>query len=199
MIMVKENFQELVKKGEDLIIHGRYTHAHEVYNQALEINPDHYLIRNAVAELMFINKDYLAAADNFYLAALDAAKRINLSLLLSDSSSKLELIMKKNDEVKKATQLLQDYSKKSGLALFAHHYDEPTETNPRQAKINRFRIQVDPCGYCGCTDLDSKMQVQLDREVRTIGKRFMKMMNTKVMEESQKTPSLQILMEKINF
>ncbi len=199
MIMVKENFQKLVKKGEDLIIHGRYDRAHEVYNKALEINPDHYLIRNALGELMFINKEYLAAADNFYLAAYDAANRIDLGLILNDSSSKLELIMKKNDEVKKATHLLQDYSKKSGLALFAHQYDEPTEINPRQARINRFRIKIDPCGYCGCTDLEPRIEVRLNREVTTIGKRFMKMMNTKVIKESQKTPPLQIIMEKLNF
>lgn len=95
MIMVKESFQELVKKGEDLIIRGRYDSANDVYNQALKINTDHYLIRNAIGELKFINKEYLSAADNFYLAAADAADRINLGLLLSDSSSKLELIMKK--------------------------------------------------------------------------------------------------------
>lgn len=197
--MVKENFQELVKKGEDLITHGRYDKAQDIYNRALEINPTHYLIRNAIGELMFINKEYMAAADNFYLAALDAANRIDLGLLLSNSSSKLELIMKRNEEVKKATHLLHNYSKKSGLAIFAHQYDEPTKTNPRQAKINRFRIKVDPCGYCGCTDLDPKLQVILDKEVRTIGKRFMKMMNTKMMDESGNTPPLQMVMDCLNF
>lgn len=197
--MVNESFQELVKKGEDLILRGRYDSAQEIYNKALEINPDHYLVRNAIGELMFIKKEYLASADNFYLAAFDSANRVNLSLLLGDSSSKLELIMKKNEEVKKATHLLQDYSKKSGLALFAHQYDEPTETNPRQAKINRFRIKIDPCGYCGSTELDSKLQVRLNREVTTIGKRFMMMMNAKIIKKSQQTPPLQIIMEQLNF
>lgn len=197
--MVNESFQELVKKGEDLILRGRYDSAQDIYKKALEINPDHYLVRNAIGELMFIKKEYLASADNFYLAAFDSANRVNLSLLLSDSSSKLELIMKKNEEVKKATHLLQDYSKKSGLALFAHQYDEPTETSPRQAKINSFRIKIDPCGYCGSTELDSKLQVRLNREVTTIGKRFMKMMNAKIIKKSQQTPPLQIIMEQLNF
>lgn len=199
MIMVKESFQELIKRGEDLIVHGRYDKAQEVYNKALEINPDHYLVRNAIGELMFINKEYLAAADNFYLAAFDAANRIDIGLLLSDSSSKLKLIMKKNDEVKKATYLLQDYSKKSGMALFAHQYDEPTEKNPRQAKINIFRTRIDPCGYRGNTDIDPKLQVRLEKEIKNVGQRFMKMMNTKIIEESQKTPPLQIIMDTLNF
>lgn len=199
MIMVKENFRELLDRGEDLILRGRYESAQKVYDQALEINPDHYLVRNAIGELMFINKEYIAAADNFYLAAFDAASRLNLGLLSSDSSTKLALIMKKNEEVKKATQILQDYSKKSGIALFAHQYDEPTETNPRQAKINRVRIEMDPCGYCGCTDLDPNLEVRLEREITTIGKRFMVMMNGKMKEESQKTSPLEIVMEALHF
>lgn len=197
--MVTESFQELVNRGEELIQRGRYDSAYDVYNKALEINPDHYLVRNALGELMFIKKEYLAAADNFYLAASDAASRINLGLLLSDSSAKLKLIMKKNEEVKKATNVLRDYSKKAGMALFAHQYDEPTETNPRQATINRFRIKIDPCGYCGSTDIDAKLEVRLEREVRTIGKRFLKMMNTKVMDDSEKTPPLQMVMDSLNF
>lgn len=197
--MIKEDFQDLIKEGNDLILRGRYDSAQNTYNKALQINPDHYLIRNAIGELLFIKKEYVAAADNFYLAALDAANRIDIRLILNDSSSNLEAIMKKNDEVKKATHLLQNYSKKSGLALFAHQYDEPTETNPRQARINRFRIKIDPCGYCGCTELELQSKVRLDREIISIGKRFMKIMNRKLMESSQKTPPLQMIMEHLNF
>lgn len=199
MTVIQESFQELMKKGEDFIIRGRYDSANKMYNKALKINPNHYLIRNALGELQFINKEYLSAADNFYLAAADAADRINLGLLLSDSSSKLELIMKKNEEVKKATHLLQDYSKKTGLSLFAHQYDEPTEITPRQAKINRFRIEIDPCGYCGPTDLDPKSDIRFTREVQIIGKRFLKIMNSKIIDETQKTPQLQMIMESLKF
>lgn len=199
MIMATESFQDLVKKGDDLILRGRYNSAYEIYNKALEINPNHYLIRNALGELMFIKKEYLAAADNFYLAANDAGSRIDLGLLSSDTTSKLKLIMKKNDEVKKATQLLEDYSKKAGIALFAYQYDEPTEINPRQAKINQFRIKVDPCGYCGSTELEPKLEARLEREVIAIGKRFLKMMNAKTIEESGKALPLQMVMDSLLF
>lgn len=197
--MAKQNIKELVQMGEDLIARARYDRAHELYNKALEIEPGHYLIRNALAELMFIKKEYIAAADNFYLAAFDESNRIDLGLLLSDSSTKLELIMKKNDEAKKAMHLLQDYAEKSGMSLFAHKYDEPTEVNPRQAKIDRFRMEFDPCGYSGCTNLDPRLQVRLDQEVRKIGKQFMMIMNVKALEQSQKTPPLQIIMDLLHF
>lgn len=95
--------------------------------------------------------------------------------------------------------MLQDYSKKAGLSLFAHQYDEPTETTPRQAKINRFRIEVDPCGYCGSTELDPKLEIRFEREVQTIGKRFLKIMNNKMIDETKKTPPLQMIMDSLNF
>lgn len=73
--------EKLVTMGNDYIIRGQYEEACDFYHQALENNTDHYLIRNALGEAYFIRKEFLSAADNFWLAALNAAEDINIDLI----------------------------------------------------------------------------------------------------------------------
>lgn len=96
--------------GKDLIIKGQYNQAHEFYDKALEYEPENYLTRQGLGELMFIDKEYLAAADNFYIAAVDEFYQINLDMILNENISETEIILRKNEEIREAKLLLENYS-----------------------------------------------------------------------------------------
>lgn len=195
MINNKKEILRLVKIGKELIIGGQYNNAHDFYDKALEYEPENYIARKGLGELMFIDKEYLAAADNFYIAAVDESYQINLDMLLNEKNTDPEQILRKREEIREATLLLEGYSKKAGLALFAYQHDNPLEKNARQAAINIYRNEIDPCGYSGYTDANKDTLVKIEKEVEAVGYRFFKMMNKKTKEDSQDSSPLEIIIQ----
>lgn len=198
MIQVQRKALKLVTRGKDFVIRGQYDNAKEAYHKSLEYLPDYYLTRNGIGELMFINKEYIAAAENFYLAAVDEVDRMDLNILTLENISSHDLLVKKEELMKEVTQLLNNYTYKSGLALYAHQYDNPIEKTPRQAAINCFRNEVDPCGYSGFTEADADLLVDIEKEVKSVGTRFLRTMNKKTEESTQTAPKLSFLVDFID-
>lgn len=190
----KEKVDQLVTVGTEYIIRGQYEEACDFYNQALEKNADHYLIRKALGEAFFIRKEFLSAADNFWLAALDAAERINIDLIKNNKITHPRVLEKKQEAITAAQTIVFDYSQKTGLALFAHQYEDPLKKNTQQALINLYRHEIDPCGYRGYIEADPASLVRLEKNVRMVGYRFLKKMNQEQFDLFSTTPPLEILL-----
>lgn len=190
----KVKVDELVTVGNEYIIRGQYEEACNFYHQALEQNADHYLIRKALAEAFFIRKEFLSAADNFWLAALNAAERVNIDLIKNNKITHPRVLEKKQVTVNAAQTIVFDYSLKAGLALFAHQYEDPLKKNTQQAFINLYRHEIDPCGYRGYIEADPSNLVRLEKNVRMVGYRFLKKMNQQHFDLFSTTPPLETLL-----
>ena len=143
MNQISIEVKKLVSLGQDSIFRGQYEKAYEYYNKSLEYDADHYQIRNALGEIYFVRKDFLSAADNFWLAAIDQASRINIDLINNHEIKDFKIAKKREKEVHLAQDIILDYAKKSGLSLFANQYEDPLKKNAQQALINLFRQKID--------------------------------------------------------
>lgn len=192
---VNTRVDEVVNIGTEYIIRGLYDQACGHYKEALSSGTDHYLIRNALGEVYFIQKEFLSAADNFWLAALDAAEQINLGLLQKNRITDFRLRQKRNREMNHAKKIVLDYSKKSGLSLFAHQYEDPLKKNTQQALINLYRNHIDPCGYQGCVEADPNSLARIEKNVQMVGYRFLKKMNQENFDSHLAPPPLDKLLD----
>lgn len=190
----KSEFSQFVTLGKECIIRGQYDQAYKSYNQALNHEPDHYLVRNALAEVYFIQKEFLSAADNFWLAAVNEASFINLDLIKNDQIQNPIFLRKRQVAILKAREIIQDYAYKAGLSLFAHRYEDPLKKNTQQALINLFRHQIDPCGYRGYVDADPEMIARVERNVSMIGYRFLKETTHNHLDDFPEEPALEDLL-----
>lgn len=194
MKQIKTEVDQLVSLGKEYIIRGQYERAYDSYNQALEYDPEHYLIRNALAEVYFIQKEFLSAADNFWLAAIDQSNRVDLDLINNNNIKDSILFKRKQKAIKESKKLTLDYAQKSGLALFADQYEDPLKKNTQQALINLYRHQIDPCGYSGYVDADLEKIARVEKNVTMIGYRFLRKMNLERLD-SLSTPPLEELLD----
>lgn len=201
MEKIQEEAAQLVSIGKEYIIRGQYNRAHDSYQKALKYDADHYVIRNALGEIYFIQKKFLTAADNFWLAAFDQSDRVNLDLIKNTKIKDPTLLKKKEQSISKARKIILDYTNKSGLALFAHQYEDPLKKNTQQALINQYRHQIDPCGYRGYVEADPKVLARVEKNVQMIGYRFLNKMNRDKLEHLAKDSALENLLAifKTNF
>lgn len=196
MNRLSSDIKELVSLGKESIFRGQYEKAYDYYNKSLEYNSDHYYIRNALGEIYFVRKDFLSAADNFWLAAVDQASRINIDLINNHDIKDFKIAKKREREVHLAQDIILDYAKKSGLSLFANQYEDPLKKNAQQALINLFRQKIDPCGYQGHIEEDPDVIARIERNVQMIGYRFLKKMNTEKLADSKENIILEELLTK---
>lgn len=196
MNQISIEIKELVSLGKEAIFRGQYEKAYEYYNKSLEYDSDHYYVRNALGEIYFVRKDFLSAADNFWLAAVDQASRINIDLINNNDIKDFKIAKKREKEVLLAQDIILDYAKKSGLSLFANQYEDPLKKNAQQALINLFRQKIDPCGYLGYTDASPDVIARIDRNVQMIGYRFLKQMNIEKLSDHKEDFILEELLTK---
>lgn len=168
---------ELVRLGWNQRTKGQYKNAYTSYNKALEYNSKHWLVRNAMAELLFIDRKYLSAAENYYIAAVDNSTCLSLDLIFNENLSDKDYIVLRNHRIEKAERLLINYAMKTGIAVFAHQYDNPTDKTPQQAVINRYRNEYDPYGYSSFTDVTSLQMKQITEKAIGFGYDFLDTMN----------------------
>lgn len=173
MNQIKREVQQHLSLGKEFIIRSQYDKAYDAYNKALKYNADHYLTRNALAEVYFIQKEFISAADNFWLAAVDQSSRINFNLLNNEKLENFRLVKMREKEILRAQNILLNYSKKTGLSLFANQYENPLKKSAQQAVINLYRQEIDPCGYQGYTDANPEIINRIERNIQMIGYRFL--------------------------
>lgn len=191
---IEKEVNQFVTLGKEYIIRGQYEKAYSSYNKALEHNPDHYLIRNALGEVYFIKKEFISAADNFWLAALDHSSCLDFQLMTNDKIVDPTQLKIKNQTIYKAKKIALDYAGKTGLALFADQYEDPLKKNTQQALINLYRREIDPCGYQGFVDAEPDKIIRVEKNIQMIGYRFlMKMSAERLDREREQIPLEKLL------
>lgn len=181
---VKKDINQFISLGNEYIIRGQYEKALDIYITALEHNSDHYLIRNALGEIYFIQKEFIVAADNFWLAALDESKQIDFKLIHNNKIKQFTQLQRKKQEIIHAKKIILNYTRKTGISLFADQYENPLKKNIQQAIINLYRQKIDPCGYKAYTEADPQTLKRVEKNIQMIGYRFLKKKNSEQKKNS---------------
>lgn len=195
MIDIENEILKLVNLGWSQQASGQYNDAHHSYLKALEYNRNHQLIRDAMGKLLFVEREYLASAENFYIAAVNDFSQFSLDLIFSEKilGKKHRLLQEK--EAQKARDLLMSYAFKTGFSLMAHQYDNPIAKTSRQAAINFYRKKYDPYGYSNVRDINPGKMKLIEENARMIGFDFFDSMNQRKYNISDGTARLEYMMK----
>lgn len=195
MIDIEKEILRLVNLGWNQQASGKYTDAYHSYSEALEYNSNHKLIHKALGELLFIERKYLASAENFYIAAVNDFYYLDLELIFSETVVDKHIQLLKETESQKAFNLLTDYAFKTGFSLFAHQYDNPIAKTSRQAVINFYRKKYDPWGYSNILDVNPAKMILVEENAKRFGYDFFASMNQRAYNISDGSARLEYLMK----
>ena len=195
MIDIEKEILRLVNLGWDQQASGKYGDAYHSYSEALKYNSNHKLVRNALGKLLFIEREYLASAENFYIAAVNDFSHLDLELIFNQGILDKNLQLLKETESKKAYDLLTGYAFKSGFSLFAHQYDNPIAKSSRQAVINFYRKKYDPYGYSNIIDVNPAKIILVEENAKRFGYDFFDTMNQRKYNISDGSARLEYLMK----
>lgn len=195
MIDIDKEILHLVNLGWNQQTNGQYNDAYHSYLKALEYNPNHPMIRNALGKLLFIEREYLASAENFYIAAVSDFSHLNLDLIFSKDFLDKKLRTLKEEETHKAHELLIKYAFKTGFSLLAHQYDNPIARTSQQAAINFYRKKYDPYGYSNVMDVNPGKMILIEENATKVGFDFFASMNQRTYNISDGSARLEYLMK----
>lgn len=195
MIDIDKEVVDLMNLAWSQQTKGRYDDAYHSYLEALKYSPNHPLIRNALGKLLFIQRDYLSSADNFYLAAVHDFSHLNLELIFSEKFLDRENRQLKEEEIQKAYDLLMGHAFKAGFSLFAHQYDNPISKTSQQAVINFYRKKYDPYGYSNVMEVNPGRMLLIEEKSKILGFDFFNLMNLRENNISDGSTRLEYLMK----
>lgn len=195
MIDADKEILRLVDLGWNQLANGKYDEAYHYYIKALEYNSNHQLIRNAMGEFLFIKREYLASAENFYIATVNNFSHPDLDLIFSKNYLDKELRLLKEAEIQKAHDLLMDYAFKTGFSLLAHQYDNPIAKTSLQAAINFYRSKYDPYGYSNVLDVNPGRMRLIEVNATKVGFDFFNSMYQRPYNISDGSTRLEHLMK----
>lgn len=195
MIDIDEEVFRLVNLGRKHQAVGRYKDAHDTYLKALEYDSDHQLVRNAIGELLYIEREYLESAGNFYVAAVNDFSHLNLDLIFSNDFLDRNDREEKEKETQKAYDLLLNYAIKTGFSLLAHQYDNPVARTSRQAAIDFYRQKYDSYGYSNVLDINPGRMRLIEDHAQRLGFDYFGLMNQRKRNISDGSARLEYLMK----
>lgn len=198
MIDIDKEILRLVNLGWDQQASGKYADAYHSYLEALEYNPNHQLTRNALGKLLFIKREYLSSAENFFIAAVNDFSHLNLDLIVNEDFLDKKLRILKENETKKAHDLLMSYAFKTGFSLFAHQYDNPIAKTSQQATINYYRKKYDPYGYSNVIEVNPGKMLLIKENAKNLGLDFFGSMNQREYNISDGSARLEYMMKFFN-
>lgn len=194
MMDIDKEILRLVNLGWEQQASGKYADAYHYYLEALEHNPNHQLTRNALGKLFFIQRKYLASAENFFIAAVNDFSHLNLDLIVNEEFLDKKLQVLKEEETQKAYDLLINYAFKTGFSLVAHQYDNPIAKTSQQAAINYYRKKYDPYGYSNVMDINPGKMILIEDNAKKYGFDFFASMNQREYNISDGSTRLEYLM-----
>lgn len=108
------DLETLCKEGRHLFRQGKYAEAIQVFNQALQADPDQADVHDAIATAYFVVKDYDKAVEHFtrvtQLQPKDAKAYINLGAVYN-----------RKEEFQKAADILKKAMSRDGKAVEAYY------------------------------------------------------------------------------
>lgn len=108
------NLEDLCKAGRQLFRQGKYAEAIQVFNQALQADPDRVDVHDAIASAYFVVKQYDKAVEHFtrvtQLQPKDAKAYINLGAVFN-----------RLEEFQKAADILKKAMSRDGKAVEAYY------------------------------------------------------------------------------
>lgn len=198
MIDIEKEVSRLVSIGWNQQVKGQYENAYHSYLKALEYNANHQLIRNAIGELLFIEREYLTSAEHFYIAAANDFSHLNLDLVFGNTFLNKNLRLLKEEETQKVYDLLMGYAFKAGLSLLAHQYDNPVAKTSRQAAINFYRQKYDPYGYSNIREVNPGKMKLIEAHAQRLGFDYFDSMNQRKQNISDGSTRLEYMMQFFN-
>lgn len=188
-----------VSLGWEKQVMGQHHLAYKCFMKALVYNPGHSLARNALAESMFLLRDYLKAAENFYQAAVFDFTKINSELILTDQPLDQQLEEQQKYNIDLAETISKGYAEKTGIALLAHQHDNPVKRTSLQIYINRYRNKIDFYGYSNFEKIDPYELKKMEEMARDIGYDFMDVRNRKRRAKKNDEFALEAMMKCLNL
>lgn len=195
MTDVNKEIFHWVSLGWEQQLIGQHRLAHKYFMNALVYNPRHSLARNSLGESLFLLREYLKAAENFYQAASFDFTKINADLILMDEVKDWELLEQQAYNLDLAERILKSYAEKIGISLLAHQHSNPVERSARQIYINQYRSKIDFYGYSTFEELEPYELIKMKGISLKVGYEFMDMRNRKRRAKVKNQPALEAMMK----
>lgn len=164
-----DDIKRLVNLGVEAKRNGKYEQAMSYYQQALEYNEDNPEVRNAIAKILFITKDYEKALAEFFMAAALSANFIDHSMLSIEHNTDVNLYVKKMAVESQCRSLLLNFGRHCGFSLVAANNDDQSKRTPVQAAINKYRSEIDPYSKPKFMDVEKDVLDMTEEKITDIG------------------------------
>lgn len=164
-----DDIKRLVNLGVEAKRNGKYEQAMSYYQQALEYNEDNPEVRNAIAKILFITKDYEKALAEFFMAAALSANFIDHNMLSNERNTDVSFYVKKTAVESQCKSLLLNFGRHCGFSLAAVSHDDQSKRTPIQAAINKYRSQIDPYGKPEFMDVEKGVLDMTEEKITDIG------------------------------